>query len=283
MISLKGREKFVLLGVFTILIAGAVVPEFFAAYSGASNSSTTYPAASVTVANNQVPPMYATVPSGKFFYASSEDFAPPGQVDVYLVGWTGCHVALSDGWPLYIIMSGFGQLNYTFGTSNPYRPFPNTTGLIFTEYQPYEPNEPVHFYYIYLYNKWMNETANCEPIPQGDLIPVGANETEHFLPTPLAQLVMHYQLDAMFNGTHEPLAILKTHIVTVLIITGPNGTYMAYGPLYNILPLKEANGQYIMEHIYDHKMFPNIWQGVNVIESTIREAAGTSLNVTFPQ
>ncbi|MBB5253531.1 DUF929 domain-containing protein [Sulfurisphaera ohwakuensis] len=233
------------------------------------------------VQNNAVPPLYATVPVGKFFYASPEDFAPPHQVDVYLIGWEGCHVALSDAWPLYVIMSAYGSLSYVYASSNPYRPFPNTTGLIFLNYTPYEPDEPVHFYFIYMYNKWLNATPNGTPIPKGELITVGAEELKHFLPTPLYQLVMHYQLDAIFQNTSEPLAILKGHIVTVLVITGPNGTYMAYGPLYNILPLKNANGTYIMQNLYNNKVVPYIWQGVQIIENVIEEAAGSQLNITF--
>ncbi|BCU66614.1 hypothetical protein HS7_00510 [Sulfolobales archaeon HS-7] len=174
----------------------------------------------------------SSIEFGTFYKVSNQDYAPPGKVYVYFVSWQGCPIGASYSWPLYIALSHFGKLNVTLNYSDPQEAeAPNLPMLLFTGFTS---NSSVNFVPIYLYNRYMNATPNGTPIT-GNLVTYGLEELKGEVPLPIYNIVKNYttELDINDNGQIlQPSAYdgSPPHINTVLVITGPGGTYIINGP-----------------------------------------------------
>ncbi|BCU67767.1 hypothetical protein HS7_12040 [Sulfolobales archaeon HS-7] len=143
-------------------------------------------------------------------------------------------------------MIHFGKVNYTLGFSDPYDSFsPNTPSLIFNNFTP---NSSVHFVFVYLYNEYLNATASNTPV-RTSLLTEGLVELKTTLPSPIYLLVKEYTTEKWIAGSFfSPSAYegKPPHINTVLIITGPNGTYMVNGYLFSPMLIQGYSPQYLL-------------------------------------
>ncbi|EQD40473.1 membrane protein containing DUF929, partial [mine drainage metagenome] len=100
-----------------------------------------------------------TIPAGKFYKLSNADFAPPGQVDIYLTSWYGCPIGAADSWFIYDYFSNFKNMSsYVLPQNVP----SGTPGLLFKNLSFYDKNisMKVDFFPYYLYNLHLNRTAD---------------------------------------------------------------------------------------------------------------------------
>lgn len=227
-----------------------------------------------------------SIPSGKFFKLSNQDYAPPGQVDVYLSSWYGCPIGAADSWMIYCSFSPFinmsehsvtNQVPYANGTTVPgllfynFSFFDNTTGM------------QVVFYPYYLYNLYLNRTADGfnnrtggTPIPRNELVSSGLSElnTSGF-PSPVIGIITNITTVDPISGTNTPSAFLHSaskpsKINTVMVITGPGGTWILNR--YIIVPssLTSYNPSYMLSNCMT---MTNIQSPSNNFTRTISSAA----------
>ena len=206
-----------------------------------------------------------TIPFGKFYEISNVDYAPASQVNVYLSSWYGCPIGAADSWMLldyfsqYVNMSSNIQLNKA--------PFANDTavpGLLFRtfSYVHAATNDSskftVNFYPYYLYNLYLNATAdglsNVEggtPINSSQLVSTGLSELNFSgIPDPIVRIVQNITTVDRMSGTNTSSAFLYSphKINTVMVITGPGGTWVLN--MYVIDPgsLTSYTPQYMLDH-----------------------------------
>ncbi|BFH72348.1 DUF929 domain-containing protein [Sulfurisphaera javensis] len=183
-------------------------------------------------------------PFFQFVKVSNKDYAPNNTVEVYFISWYGCPFGASDSWGLYIALSHFGILNVTPTYSDleqlPISPQQNpisgkVPGLIFNSFKS---NSSVEFYPIYLLGRIYNNN-NTASLPNGTIISYSGsslvnfelNELNKTAPSWVYNLVYQYQIQTPFPGRTQAIAYLGNppHIVSTIIITGPNGTWMIMG------------------------------------------------------
>ena len=194
-----------------------------------------------------------TIPAGQFYQISNEDFAPPGQVDIYLSSWYGCPIGAADSWFIYDYFSNFINMTpyvlaHDVNIQNGAIP-----GLLFKSnisFGDKSLHTTIDFYSYYLYNLYLNRTAagfndltGGIPIPQNQLVSTGISElrTSSF-PTPVVNTIINITTVDHIEGMNSPSAYLhppNDKINTVMVITGVSGTWILN--LYMIKP-QSLNG-----------------------------------------
>jgi len=169
---------------------------------------------------------------GKWIKITNQDFAPANKTEVFLDGWIGCHVAAMDSWLIFYVLSHYGfNFTYEFHTSDPYRTPPNVPGLIFEGYKAPK-NSPIIFDWFYMYNQYLNEALLPTPQPMNYSISntiaiyYGLMELKEFAPQWVYNIAVTYNVPIVGQYKSPP------HVVTMLIVTGPNGTWLLLGPSY---------------------------------------------------
>lgn len=191
---------------------------------------------------------------GEFFKVSSQDFAPPGETDIYYVSWIGCPLGAANSWPLYMLLSHYGTLNVSSHLSIYESDIGfQVPGLIFYNFTP---NSKVHFYFYYLTGQYLNETVDGKPI-KGNILDFELQELKNETPSWFYNITYYYTnvypLIKEPNGSKIPVnyAGVPPHIIDVIVITGPGGTYMLIGEPYGIslLDFKNFTPQELLQDI----------------------------------
>ncbi len=196
---------------------------------------------------------------GKFFKVSNQDYAPPGETDIYLVSWYGCPFGAAMSWPLYMLLSHYGNLNVSLHESIAESDIGGAVpGLLFFNFTP---NSTVRFVVYYLTNQYLNATVNGTPI-NGSVLTFMLNELKSEAPSWLYNYVFNYTnvypLIREPNGSVVPVnfAGRPPHIISTLVITGPGGTYMLIGEPYGqyITTLTTYTPQELYNDILNHNV-----------------------------
>ncbi len=242
----------------------------------------------------------------QFVKVSNQDYASsPDTVEVYFVSWEGCTYGAAQSWPLYLALSHYGKVNATPNWSDP-EPLltPNGSvsapmqvpGLLF---QSFEPNGSVRFHSFYMIGRiFYNGTfslTNGTVIPySGDsIVTLEQQELQKDVPSWVYDLIVKYELETPV-GQYPDLADAGNppHLATVLLITGPNGTWMIIGYDQNVNPVAPyflAASGYTPQELYGYVskgVLPNVTatsspQGYFQQEATlyIQQEAQQILNV----
>ena len=206
-----------------------------------------------------------TIPFGKFYQISNVDYAPNSQVNVYLSSWYGCPIGAADSWMLldyfsqYLNMSPYIQLNHA--------PFANNTavpGLLFRTFSYVHAatnvsgSFTVNFYPYYLYNLYLNATADGlnnvvggTPIQASQLVSTGLSELNFSgLPGSIVRIIENITTVDHLNGTSSASAFLYTphKINTVMVITGPGGTWVLNMYVISPMSLTDYSPQYMLDN-----------------------------------
>jgi len=109
--------------------------------------------------------------------------------------------------------------------------------LLFLNYTPF-PNSRVYFHPIYIYGQYLNQTTNGTPINTDD-VTFGLKELKSELPGWAYNLVVYYEVNQTYtklNNIAPAYFGSNPHIITILIITGPGGTWVDLGYPNSISP-----------------------------------------------
>ena len=179
-------------------------------------------------------------PWGSFVKISDNNFS--SQIHFYWISWYGCPIGAANSWGLYLAVQEHIpsiSTDITLHTSDPNDAAPGEPGLIF--------NGPVsngnyYFSSYYMYNEYHNATAAGIYIPSNQLVSVGLNEVNSTEPSFISSMIYKIQTQTASETSTSgkpiaPIGASGYHLVTALIITGPNGAYYMQGPAFNLADL----------------------------------------------
>ncbi|AWR95222.1 DUF929 family protein [Acidianus brierleyi] len=222
------------------------------------------------------------VTPGKWIKITNQDFAPANKTEVFLDGWIGCHVAAMDSWLIYYVLSHYGvNFTYEFHTSDPYRVPPNVPGLIFEGYKAPK-NSPIMFDWIYMYNEYLNETTLPTPEPMNYTISPsiatydGLMELKDFAPQWIYNIAITYNVPIVGQFKSPP------HVVTMLVVTGPNGTWLLLGPSYPPSAIAKLTPEQVMEDLLTQSN-PELMQAIYQFWQVLNESMGKPVTITVSQ
>ena len=196
-------------------------------------------------------------PWGSFVKISDNNFS--SQIHFYWISWYGCPIGAANSWGLYLAVQEHIpsiSTDITLHTSDPNDAAPGEPGLIF--------NGPVsngnyYFSSYYMYNEYHNATAAGTSIPSNQLVSVGLNEVNSTEPSFISSMIytIQTQTASQTSTSGRPIAPIGAsgyHLVTTLIITGPNGAYYMQGPAFNLADLTtnpSVASQYLNSPTYE--------------------------------
>ncbi|AAT42729.1 DUF929 domain-containing protein [Picrophilus oshimae] len=181
-------------------------------------------------------------PSGKFFRINGKS----STINIIFVSWLGCPIGASLSWPLYFALLKYGNLSYYEWHSDPNDVYPDTPGLIFKGYF----SNTINATFIYLYNETLTGNQNNETI-NGNLVSYGLSELKSELPCNYYKIIKKYTtIDWISGSLFESSAdsVSPHHINTVLLISGPNGSYFLNGALYNPGNISIYGDNYLLKY-----------------------------------
>ncbi|BBG25467.1 DUF929 domain-containing protein [Sulfuracidifex tepidarius] len=172
----------------------------------------------------------------KFFQVNTQNYAGNDSVQVFFISWYGCPYGATDSWALYKTLSQYGNIQATPGHSISEPNIPYIPSLWFTSFKP---NSSVYFHYLYMYNEYLNATPSGIPInpENGSAVIVGLQEIKDNLSYApwIYNIIEQYEVDTPLvsssSGLNDSIAYSTSapHIATMIIITGPGGTYALIG------------------------------------------------------
>ncbi|MHB8361330.1 MAG: DUF929 family protein [Thermoplasmataceae archaeon] len=174
-----------------------------------------------------------------FAKVSNQNFG--NNIHFYWVSWYGCPVGAANSWGLYSSLLNYIPAiknDFTFHTSDPYDSAPTEPGLIFNG------NISSGKYYFnayYMYNQYHNATGGGVPISPTSLVTQGLREVNATMPSFVSSIIytIQTQTPSQTSSTGAPISPINSqfHLVTALIITGPNGAYYLQGPYFKLAEL----------------------------------------------
>ncbi|EZQ02025.1 MULTISPECIES: DUF929 domain-containing protein [Acidianus] len=203
------------------------------------------------------------IPFAQFVKVSSTDYdSTPGQVSIYFISWYGCPLGATTSWPLYAALRAEGANLVVYPHYSIEGAIP---GLIFNNSEDKISNDLV-FHSLYLYNEYLNATPNGTPIHaihSGGLRNEGLAELKSEAPSWLVNLVEKYQFNesATSDGSNlGPMAYYgnEPHIVTMLVITGPKGTWIMLGYPSSFISPQDVKSLGSPQQIYQEIQSGNI-------------------------
>jgi len=186
---------------------------------------------------------------------------------IVLVSWYGCPYGATDSWVLLDFLSHYGKLTYNLTYSDPNDVYPNTPGVIFTSFVP---NSTIHFKFLYLYNRYLNATANGTVV--SNYVSYGLSMIKQELPQ-YYDIIQTYVTQKWASGSFfQPATYLGNppHIPTLIIVSGKNGIYMLIGHLIDPAEVNSYNSSYLLTH-YSQLSF--IQQGYDELQQIVNESS----------
>ncbi len=169
-----------------------------------------------------------------FTEVSATDYAPSHSYSIYFISWIGCPYGASLSWGLYGSIKPYysSVQNDVYGhKSSPNEGgLANIPGLIFnTGFSFVAKGYNYTFSPLYLYNEYLNRSyPACVPIQPDNYVSVGYSEINSSgFPTGITSLAYKYTAVVPLTSTGKPSAYSAPvpHVNTVLIISGPSGTW----------------------------------------------------------
>ncbi|ARM74652.1 DUF929 family protein [Acidianus manzaensis] len=272
---MKSGKKVILLIALSLIIIGIGSSAFL--FSQTSMNQKTENAIQQQAQQSWLPA--SQVKPGVWTKITNQDFAPANKTEVFLDGWIGCHVAAMDSWLIYYVLSHYGiNFTYEYHTSDPYRTPPNVPGLIFESYKAPK-NSPIMFDWLYMYNEYLNETTLPTPQPMNYTISPtiatydGLLELKEFAPQWVYNIAVTYNVPIVGQFKSPP------HVVTMLIVTGPNGTWLLLGPSYPPSAIATLTPEQVMEDLLTQSN-PQLMNAINQFWQVLNESMGKPTQVS---
>ncbi len=203
-------------------------------------------------------------PKNTFFKVSKKSKT----IDVILVSWFGCPIGASLSWPLYFALSKYGNVSYYESHSDPNDVYPNTPGLIFKGYS----SKIINATFIYLYNETLTGNS-CNKTINGNLVSYGLSELKARLPYSDYKIIKRYTTVDWISGSFfesSAYSVSPHHINTVLLISGPNGSYFLNGDLYSPKYISFYSDNYLLRYgvniTYIKSAETNILNHISMVE-----------------
>ena len=181
---------------------------------------------------------------GQYMKISNSDLLSNNTSAIYFISWYGCPFGADNSWVLYdlinstqnisgdVVLHSSAQIDYY--NNNPGLLFLGTSGM-----GSYGMNTTFSFGGVsfkfesfYMYNQTLTGTVKNVPINQSDRTSVGLSELKATLPSAIYNTAMKYQTQVNLQNYSKPVADVEGHLVTMEIITGPNGAFVHFGFMF---------------------------------------------------
>ncbi|MGP6294136.1 DUF929 family protein [Caldiplasma sukawensis] len=256
--NFKGPQN-KMMGKILIVIVGIILIVAVISFSGIINIPIFSGSESFT------PPDYAEW--GTFLKVSDNNYSPSGQMNIYFISWIGCPIGASLSWGLYGAMadynSSISNIVYSHLSDPNEGSLANIPGVIFTSSATMNINGMhASFKPIYMYNEtlfgeegsdYSLQNGNGIALAPDQVVSYGLSVVQSQVPTPIFTIFKNYELKYKIvnldNGTKTSANMTGTqHLTTMLIITGPSGTFILNGPLINPTDLQSYTLYYLDHH-----------------------------------
>lgn len=186
----------------------------------------------------------ASINTGEFASVSNYDYASSNTVNIYFLSWQGCPIGAADSWFIYNTLSSYNpnvNAHIQNHTSDPHETYPNTPGLLFTNFSVSHNGITYNFKVIYVYGETLPTNEN--------LITAGLSTLKSNVPSNVYTLFKDYQTDVPVSGSSKAISAQGGHLTSSILITGKGGTYYLEGPKYNPSTLSGYSPQYVYDHL----------------------------------
>ncbi|MGP6293304.1 DUF929 family protein [Caldiplasma sukawensis] len=215
--------------IFIVILVAAIIVGSFVAFNFVQSKSTS---------DSQV------LKLGVYEKVTSNDLISNNQNHIYFISWYGCPIGADNSWVLYDLINSSMNGNGTQYVI-PHQSIANTPGLLFLKGKPYDnigenftfsyAGVPFCFTSIYLYNQTLTGMYNNQSF--GNIskntynisrIDDGLALLQKYLPSSVYNVAKQYETEIPLENHTESIANLSGHLVTMLIITGPDGTFVHF-------------------------------------------------------
>ena len=192
--------------------------------------------------------------NGTFVKISTTDYAKSNAYSIYFVSWIGCPIGASESWGFYGLFSNymsFTSSQYYSHTSDPNEgSVSSIPGLIFTSGLSFQAKgNQYSFSAYYMYNESLDGTnPGNTPIATADLVSHGESVINgSAMPPAISQFAYKYTHDIPVEPKGIPSAFLGTpaHVNTVIIVSGPSGTFLLNGAAFPPADIRQYSPSYM--------------------------------------
>ena len=183
----------------------------------------------------------------KYIKISDSDVLSDGQSHIYFISWYGCPIGADNSWVLYKFINSSKNIvsDVELHTS-----MEGTPGLLFLNGSGRQ-GENISFRYagraftftsLYMYNQTMTGSVYNQPISSSSRVSFAFSVLQDNLPNSVYEAAKKWQTQVpIVNNTTESIAAWCTYhglpmLVTMLIITGPDGTVIHFWYMYKPFP-----------------------------------------------
>lgn len=183
-----------------------------------------------------------TLPLAQYVKVSGNDLLNDSQNAIYFISWYGCSVGADNSWVLYNLINGTRNISSDVVLHKSIRGTPgllflnNTSGSWLGEKGEVIPfsygGVPFNFTSLYIYNQTKTGSITNQPVANNDRVSYGLSFIQNNLPSSVYQVAKKWETQVNEQNQSEPISSLAGHLVTMLILTGPDGTYVHFLFMY---------------------------------------------------
>ena len=180
-----------------------------------------------------------TLPLAQYYKVSSSDLLNNSQNAIYFISWYGCPIGADNSWVLYSMINGTRNISSDVVLHKSISGTPgllflnNTSGSAMGETIPFSyGGVPFNLTSLYVYNQTLTGSVTNQPVANNDRISFGLTFLQNNLPNSVYQVAKEWETQVNERNQSKPIADIAGHLVTILILTGPDGTYVHFWFMY---------------------------------------------------
>ncbi len=179
---------------------------------------------------------------------SESDLLSNGTNHIYFISWYGCPIGADNSWVLYSLLNSTTQGNASKDVIL-HDSIAKTPGLLFLKGKPYNnimenvsfscAGVPFTFTSLYVYNQTLTGSPYNQSLGNPETsgynasrINAGLTIIMNNLPASVYEVAKEYQTMLPEANHTQSIADLSGHLVTMIILTGPDGTYVHFWFMY---------------------------------------------------
>ncbi|EQB68312.1 MAG: hypothetical protein AMDU5_GPLC00014G0119 [Thermoplasmatales archaeon Gpl] len=181
----------------------------------------------------------APVPLSKYVKISNNDLLSNGQNHIYFISWYGCPIGADNSWVLYSFLNSTRDVApdvvlHKSIAGTPALLFLNGTHKLGENISFNYAGVPFEFTSLYMYNETLTGGVYNNPISNTNSSRIGyaLSVLKGNLPESVYQVADKYETQVRIQNQTGSWSASTGHLVTMLIVTGPDGTFVHFWFMY---------------------------------------------------
>ena len=179
----------------------------------------------------------ATVPLSKYVKISNNDLLSNGQDHIYFISWYGCPIGADNSWVLYSFLNSTRDVApdvvlHKSISGTPALLFLNGTHKLGENISFNYAGVPFGFTSLYMYNETMTGGVYNNAISSSSRVSYALSVLKGNLPESVYQVADKYETQVRIQNQTGSWSSSTGHLVTILIVTGPDGTFVHFWFMY---------------------------------------------------